>query len=124
MKSRGVYEKVGGAILYYAHAELEHLCLDRQNYSFKQTVSQKLTEVIYGGLWFTPLREALTAFVDVTQKTVTGKVCMKLDNHADSKGLIAASAKLGPTNAEGPGCRFLRCASCSALKPPSLALIE
>ena len=91
MKSRGVYETPGGAILYYAHAELEHLCLDRQTYSFKQGVSQKLAEVIYGGLWFTPLRDALSAFVDVTQKTVTGKVRLKL-----YKGSIAAAGVSSP----------------------------
>ncbi|WP_461247882.1 argininosuccinate synthase [Treponema sp. R6D11] len=78
MKSRGVYETPGGTILYYAHQELEHLCLDRQTYSFKQQVSLKLSELIYGGLWFTPLREALCAFIDSTQQTVTGKVRLKL----------------------------------------------
>ena len=78
MKSRGVYETPGGTILYYAHQELEHICLDRQTYSFKQIASQKLAELIYGGLWFTPLREALSAFVDVTQETVTGTVKVKL----------------------------------------------
>ena len=78
MKSRGVYETPGGSILYYAHAELEHICLDRQTYSFKQTVSQKLAELIYGGLWFTPLREAISAFVDSTQENVTGTVRLKL----------------------------------------------
>jgi argininosuccinate synthase len=78
MKSRGVYETPGGTILYYAHQELEHLCLDRQTYSFKQQVSLKLSELIYGGLWFTPLREALCAFVDSTQQTVSGKARLKL----------------------------------------------
>jgi argininosuccinate synthase len=78
MKSRGVYETPGGSILYYAHQELEHLCLDRQTYSFKQQVSLKLSELIYGGLWFTPLREALCAFIDSTQQTVSGKVRVKL----------------------------------------------
>jgi argininosuccinate synthase len=78
MKSRGVYETPGGSILYYAHQELEHLCLDRQTYSFKQQIAAKMGEVIYGGLWFTPLRESLSAFVDVTQKTVTGTVRLKL----------------------------------------------
>jgi argininosuccinate synthase len=78
MKSRGVYETPGGSILYYAHQELEHICLDRQTYAFKQQVGQKLGEVIYGGLWFTPLREALSAFVDATQKNVTGTVKVKL----------------------------------------------
>lgn len=78
MKSRGVYETPGGSILYYAHQELEHLCLDRQTYSFKQQIAAKMGEVIYGGLWFTPLRESLSAFVEVTQKTVTGTVRLKL----------------------------------------------
>jgi argininosuccinate synthase len=78
MKSRGVYETPGGSILYYAHAELEHICLDRQTYSFKQIVSDKLGELIYGGFWFTPLREALSAFVDSTQIRVSGKVRLKL----------------------------------------------
>jgi argininosuccinate synthase len=91
MKSRGVYETPGGAILYYAHQELEHLCLDRQTYAFKQSVSAKMGEVIYGGLWFTPLREALSAFVDSTQKTVTGKVRLKL-----YKGSISAAGVTSP----------------------------
>lgn len=78
MKSRGVYETPGGSILYYAHQELEHICLDRQTYAFKQQVAQKLGEVIYGGFWFTPLREALSAFVDATQETVSGTVRLKL----------------------------------------------
>ena len=78
MKSRGVYETPGGAILYYAHQELEHLCLDRQTYAFKQQVALKMGELIYGGLWFTPLREALSAFVDHTQAGVSGKVRLKL----------------------------------------------
>ncbi|MDR0409988.1 MAG: argininosuccinate synthase [Spirochaetaceae bacterium] len=78
MKSRGVYETPGGSILYYAHSELEHLCLDRQTYAFKQIVREKLGELIYGGFWFTPLREALSAFVDSTQSRVTGKTRLKL----------------------------------------------
>jgi argininosuccinate synthase len=78
MKSRGVYETPGGSILYYAHQELERLCLDRQAYAFKQTVAQKFCELVYGGLWFSPLREALSAFVDATQETVTGLVRLKL----------------------------------------------
>ena len=78
MKSRGIYETPGGTILYAAHRELEQLCLDRQTISFKATVGQKLAELVYAGEWFTPLREALTAFVDVTQETVTGTVRLKL----------------------------------------------
>jgi len=78
MKIRGVYETPGGSILYYAHQELERLCLDRQTYSFKQQVSLKMGELIYGGFWFTPLREALSAFVDNIQQSVNGKVRLKL----------------------------------------------
>ncbi|GAB6390965.1 MAG: argininosuccinate synthase [Treponematales bacterium] len=91
MKSRGVYETPGGSILYYAHQELEHLCLDRQTYAFKQQVGQKMAELIYGGLWFTPLREALSAFVDSTQKTVTGKARVKL-----YKGSISSAGVSSP----------------------------
>ena len=78
MKSRGVYETPGGSILYTAHRELERLCHDRRTTAFKETVAQKLAELIYGGEWFTPLREALSAFVDKTQETVTGTVKLKL----------------------------------------------
>ncbi|MDR2746754.1 MAG: argininosuccinate synthase [Treponema sp.] len=78
MKSRGVYETPGGTILYYAHQELEHICLDRQSYAYKQQLALKMAELIYGGLWFTPLREALSAFADATQKTVAGKVLLRL----------------------------------------------
>jgi len=78
MKCRGVYETPGGSILYYAHQELERLCLDRQTYSFKQGVSVKMGELIYGGFWFTPLREALSVFVDHIQAGVSGKVKLKL----------------------------------------------
>jgi argininosuccinate synthase len=78
MKCRGVYETPGGTILYYAHQELEHICLDRQTYAFKQQVAMKMADLIYGGLWFTPLREALSAFVDSTQETVSGTVRLKL----------------------------------------------
>ena len=78
MKSHGVYETPGGAILYAAHRELESLCLDRRTTSFKAVVGQEITELIYGGEWFTPLREALSAFVDKTQETVTGTVKLKL----------------------------------------------
>jgi len=78
MKCRGIYETPGGTILYYAHQELEHICLDRQTYSYKQQVALKLSELIYGGMWFTPLREAICAFIDVTQAAVSGKVKLKL----------------------------------------------
>lgn len=78
MKSRGVYETPGGTILYAAHKELEYLCLDKQTQSFKQIVANKFAELTYSGEWFTPLREALSAFVDNTQQTVTGTVKLKL----------------------------------------------
>jgi len=78
MKCRGIYETPGGSILYYAHQELEHLCLDRQTYAFKQQVALKMSELVYGGLWFTPLREALSSFVNTTQEAVNGKVKLKL----------------------------------------------
>ena len=78
MKSRGVYETPGGTILYAAHRELELLCLDRDTLHYKDIVSQKFAELVYYGQWFTPLREALSAFVDVTQQTVTGTVRLKL----------------------------------------------
>ncbi|MCL2764208.1 MAG: argininosuccinate synthase [Treponema sp.] len=78
VKCRGVYEAPGGSILYFAHKELERLCLDRQTFSFKQQVSVRMSKLIYGGFWFTPLREALSAFVDSTQNAVTGKVRLKL----------------------------------------------
>ena len=78
MKSRGVYETPGGTILYAAHRELELLCLDRDTLHYKDIVAQRFAELVYYGQWYTPLREALSAFVDSTQKTVTGTVCLKL----------------------------------------------
>ena len=78
MKSRGVYENPAGAIIYYGHNDLENLCLDRATQSFKQQVSIRFSELVYDGMWFSPLREALDAFVNETQKTVTGTVRMKL----------------------------------------------
>ena len=78
MKSRGVYENPAGAIIYYGHNDLENLCLDRATQSFKQQVSIRYSELVYDGMWFSPLREALDAFVNETQKAVTGTVRMKL----------------------------------------------
>ena len=78
MKSRGVYETPGGAILYHAHNKLEELCLDRDTFNYKQQIGLKFAELVYYGQWFTPLREALSAFVDSTQQTVTGDVKLKL----------------------------------------------
>jgi argininosuccinate synthase len=78
MKSHGVYETPGGTILLYAHRELESLVLDHETINYKQTVALKYAELTYNGLWFTPLREAIDAFVDSTQGPVTGTVRLKL----------------------------------------------
>ena len=78
MKCRGVYETPGGAILYKAHSVLESLCLDKLTMHEKQKMSVTFAELVYNGLWFSPLREALSAFVDKTQENVTGKVKLKL----------------------------------------------
>ena len=78
MKSRGVYETPGGTILYKAHELLEMITLDRDTQHYKRIVAQKYGELVYNGMWFSPLREALAAFVDETQKTVTGDVKLKL----------------------------------------------
>lgn len=78
MKSRGVYETPGGTILFKAHQDLEKLVLDRDTMNFKNQVSLKYAQLVYDGLWFTPLKDALDAFVDSTQDVVTGVVKMKL----------------------------------------------
>lgn len=91
MKSRGVYENPAGAIIYYAHNELENLCLDRATQSFKQMVGIRYSELVYDGMWFSPLREALDSFVNETQKTVTGVVRLKL-----YKGNIISAGSKSP----------------------------
>lgn len=78
MKSRGCYETPGGSILYYAHEMLDHLCLDRDTYHYKQLVALRMSELIYDGKWFTTLMDACMAFVDKTQETVTGWVKLRL----------------------------------------------
>ncbi len=78
MKSRGVYETPGGAILYTAHRALETLCLDRDTVQYKKQLSLKYAQLVYDGLWFAPLREALDAFFDSTQEKVSGEVKIKL----------------------------------------------
>ena len=89
MKARGVYENPGGSILYYAHRELEYLCLDRSTFHYKEGLAIRYGELVYDGMWFCQLREALAAFVDSTQETVTGEVRLKL-----YKGnIISAGAK-------------------------------
>lgn len=78
MKSRGVYETPGGSILYYAHEVLETITLDKATQHYKQKIALEFADLVYNGQWYTPLREALSAFVDKTQETVTGDVKLKL----------------------------------------------
>lgn len=78
MKCRGVYETPGGTIIYKAHEYLETICLDKMTMHKKQELAITFAELVYNGQWYTPLREALTAFVDKTQETVSGKVRLKL----------------------------------------------
>lgn len=91
MKSRGVYETPGGSILYAAHAKLEEITLDKDTQHYKEQAAQKFGELVYDGKWFTPLRKALSAFVDSTQETVTGDVTLKL-----YKGNIIPAAVTSP----------------------------
>ena len=87
IKSRGVYETPAGTVLHVAHRELERLVLDRNTFHFKQTVSVRYAQLIYDGLWFSTLREALAAFVDETEKEVTGEVRVRLfKGRADGVG--------------------------------------
>jgi argininosuccinate synthase len=88
MKSHGVYETPGGTILYAAHQELESIVLDKETLHYKDVIALKYAEIIYNGLWFSPLREALAAFVDSTQGPVTGFVRLKL-----YKGNIIAAGR-------------------------------
>ena len=91
MKSRGVYETPGGTILMAAHEQLEELCLDRATYEVKKEIGNKLAQVVYEGKWFTPLCDALRAFIDVTQEYVTGEVKFKL-----YKGNIIKAGETSP----------------------------
>ena len=91
MKSRGVYETPGGSILYEAHEKLEQLCLDKLTLHYKQKMALEFADLVYNGQWFTPLREALSAFVDETQKNVTGTVKLKL-----FKGNIISAGATSP----------------------------
>ena len=91
MKSRGVYETPGGTLLYFAHRELETLTLDRETMHFKEMIAIKYGELVYNGQWYTPLREAIDAFVDSTQRTVTGTVLLKL-----YKGNIIVAGRQSP----------------------------
>jgi argininosuccinate synthase len=91
MKSRGVYETPGGTVLYAAHRELESLCLDRQTIAVKNQLAIRYSELVYDGLWFSTLRNALAAFVDFTQEEVTGDVRLRL-----FKGSVTAVGRRSP----------------------------
>ena len=91
MKSRGVYECPGGTILYTAHRELEYLTLDKETMHYKEAMSIRYAEMIYNGQWFTPLRQAMDAFINYTQQRVTGTVKLKL-----YKGTCTAVARKSP----------------------------
>jgi argininosuccinate synthase len=91
IKSRGVYETPAGTVLHIAHRELERLVLDRNTLHFKQTVSVRYAQLIYDGLWFSTLRQALSAFVDETEREVTGEVRVRL-----FKGLAVATGRRSP----------------------------
>lgn len=91
IKSRGIYETPGGTILYYAHRELEELTLDRDTLHFKETAAVKFGELVYNGMWFSPLREAISTFIDKTQETVTGEVKVRL-----YKGHVLSAGKKSP----------------------------
>ena len=91
IKSRGVYETPGGTILMAAHEQLEELVLDRATYEVKKDLGNKFAQIVYEGKWFTPLREAIQAFIDVTQQYVTGEVKFKL-----YKGNIIKAGETSP----------------------------
>ncbi|HDQ26320.1 MAG TPA: argininosuccinate synthase [bacterium] len=93
IKSRGVYETPGGTILYAAHRELEEITLDRDTLHYKEQAALKFAELVYNGMWFSPLREAISAFVDSTQETVNGEVRLKL-----FKGHVLPAGKKSPNS--------------------------
>ncbi|MBN2755226.1 MAG: argininosuccinate synthase [Candidatus Goldbacteria bacterium] len=93
IKSRGVYETPGGTLLFAAHKELEEITMDRDTAHYKQQLELKFTELIYNGMWFAPLREAISAFIDKTQETVTGDVKLKL-----YKGHVIPAGKTSPNS--------------------------
>ncbi len=97
MKCRGVYETPGGTILYHAHEMLEQLCLDKYTMHFKQRMALEFADLVYNGQWYSPLREAMSAFADKTQETVTGTVRVKL-----YKGNIIGAGMTSPYSLYDP----------------------
>jgi argininosuccinate synthase len=102
MKSRGAYETPGGTLLVAAHRELETLCLDRETAHYSQTLSLRYAELVYYGLWFTALREALDAYFTEAQKRVTGTVGLKL-----YKGNVTITKRVSPYSLYRKGSREL-----------------
>jgi len=98
IKSREVYEAPAGMILHFAHQELERITLEKSVAHYKSLISKEYSTLIYNGLWFTPLREALQAFIDKTQEKVTGLVKVKL-----YKGTIRISGRTSPYSLYDPG---------------------
>ena len=97
MKSRGAYETPGGTLIVLAHRELEALCLDRDTAHYKQHVALEYAELVYNGFWYTPLREALDAFMDRTQQTVTGEVRLRL-----YRGTVEVTGRVSPYSLFAP----------------------
>ena len=97
MKCRGIYETPGGAILYHAHEMLEQLCLDKYTQHYKQRMALEFADLVYNGQWYSPLREAMTAFAAKTQETVTGTVKLKL-----YKGNIIGAGMTSPFSLYDP----------------------
>ena len=92
MKSRGIYETPGGTVLYAAIKELESICLDKETQAFKKNMGQKYGELVYNGLWFTPLKDGMDAFIDSVSAVVTGTIKLKL-----YKGNIKVAGRVSPT---------------------------
>ena len=97
MKCRGVYETPGGTILYAAHEKLEQLCLDKYTQHYKQRMALEFADLVYNGQWYSPLREAMSAFCEKTQETVTGTVKLKL-----YKGNIIGAGMTSPYSLYDP----------------------
>jgi argininosuccinate synthase len=93
MKSRGTYETPGGTLLVQAHRELESICLDKETLRIKDQLALKYADLVYNGQWFTPLREALDAFVETTQENVTGGIRLKL-----YKGNVIVAGRKSPSS--------------------------
>ena len=97
LKSREIYEAPGASLLHMAHTELERICLDRATFNYKRQISQDFANLIYDGLWFGPLRECMQAFVEESQRTVTGEVRIRV-----SAGLARITGRRSPYSLYSP----------------------